>query len=105
MLQAQSWAPFMVITVSLPPFLGRSEAATFLDAINTGHSGSFTTLHAHSARKAMDRLALLVMAQGTKLSFGEVIRYLQTSIDVILQMGRQGDRRGIMEMYFPGLED
>ena len=29
---------------------------------------------------------------------------LETSIDVILQMGRQGDRRGIMEMYFPGLE-
>jgi type IV secretion system protein VirB11 len=82
-----------------------SEASTFLDAINTGHSGSFTTLHAHSARKAMDRLALLVMAQGTKLSFGEVIRYLQTSIDVILQMGRVGDQRGIMEMYFPGLDD
>ena len=82
-----------------------SEASTFLDAINTGHSGSFTTLHAHSARKAMDRLALLVMAQGTKLRFGEVIRYLQTSIDVILQMGRIGDQRGIMEMYFPGLDD
>jgi type IV secretion system protein VirB11 len=82
-----------------------AEAATFLDAINTGHSGSFTTLHAHSARKAMDRLALLVMAQGTKLSFAEVIRYLETSIDVILQMGRQGECRGIMEMYFPGLDD
>ena len=81
-----------------------AEAATFLDAINTGHSGSFTTLHAHSARKAMDRLALLVMAQGTRLGFAEVIRYLETSIDVILQMGRQGDRRGIMEMYFPGLD-
>lgn len=81
-----------------------SEAVTFLDAINTGHSGSFTTLHAHSARKAMDRLALLVMAQGTRLSFAEVIRYLETSIDVIVQMGRQGDRRGIMEMYFPGLD-
>ena len=81
-----------------------AEASTFLDAINTGHSGSFTTLHAHSARKAMDRLALLVMAQGTRLGFAEVIRYLETSIDVILQMGRQGNRRGIMEMYFPGLD-
>ena len=80
------------------------EAATFLDAINTGHSGSFTTLHAHSSRKAMDRLALLVMAQGTRLGFAEVIRYLETSIDVILQMGREGERRGIMEMYFPGLD-
>ena len=80
------------------------EAATFLDAINTGHSGSFTTLHAHSARKALDRLALLVMAQGTRLGFAEVIRYLETSIDVILQMGREGERRGIIEMYFPGLD-
>lgn len=34
-----------------------------------------------------------------------LIRYLETSIDVILQMGRQGECRGIMEMYFPGLED
>jgi len=81
-----------------------SEAATFLDAINTGHSGSFTTLHAHSARKAMDRLALLVLAQGTRLGFADVIRHLETSIDVILQMGRDGDRRGIMEIHFPGLE-
>ena len=81
-----------------------AEAATFLDAINTGHSGSFTTLHAHSARKAMDRLALLVLAQGTRLGFAEVIRHLETSIDVILQMGRDGERRGILEMYFPGLE-
>jgi len=81
-----------------------SEAATFLDAINTGHSGSFTTLHAHSARKAMDRLALLVLAQGTRLGFADVIRHLETSIDVILQMGRDGDRRGIMEVHFPGLE-
>jgi len=53
----------------------------------------------------MDRLALLVMAQGTRLGFAEVIRYPQSSIDVILQMGRDGERRGIMEMYFPGLDD
>lgn len=80
-------------------------AATFLDAINTGHGGSFTTIHAQTARKAMDRLALLVMANGSRLAFAEVIRYLETSIDVIIQMGREGDRRGIMEVYFPGAED
>ena len=51
----------------------------------------------------MDRLALRVMAQGTKLSFGEVIRYLQTSIDVILQMGRIGDQRGIMAVSYTHL--
>jgi type IV secretion system protein VirB11 len=79
------------------------EAATFLDAINTGHAGSFTTIHAQTARKAMDRLALLVMANGSRLSFADVIRYLETCIDVIIQMGREGDRRGIMEVWFPGL--
>lgn len=79
-----------------------NEAATFLDAINTGHSGSFTTIHAQTARKALDRLALLVMANGSRLAFGEVIRYLETCIDVIIQMGRDGDRRGIVEVWFPG---
>ncbi|WP_299593279.1 ATPase, T2SS/T4P/T4SS family [uncultured Tateyamaria sp.] len=81
------------------------EAATFLDAINTGHAGSFTTLHAESARKAMDRLALLVMSTGTKLSYPEVIRYLEGSIDVIIQTGRLGDERGLMEVYFPALKN
>lgn len=80
------------------------EAATFLDAINTGHAGSFTTLHADSARKAMDRLAFLVMATGTKLAYPEVIRYLKGSIDVIIQTGREGDNRGMLEIYFPALE-
>ncbi|MGC1488791.1 MAG: ATPase, T2SS/T4P/T4SS family, partial [Albidovulum sp.] len=78
------------------------EAATFLDAINTGHAGSFTTIHAETARKAMERLALLVMATGTRLSFEDVIRYLGNSIDVIIQMGRLGDQRGILEVFMPG---
>lgn len=80
------------------------EAVTFLDAINTGHGGSFTTLHAESARKAMDRLALLVLGAGSRLSYPEVMRYLQGSIDVIVQMGRVGSQRGIMEVYAPVLE-
>jgi type IV secretion system protein VirB11 len=77
------------------------EAATFLDAINTGHAGSFTTIHAQSARKALDRLALLVMASGTRLGYAEVIRYLEGSIDVIVQMGRDGEKRGIVEVWVP----
>ncbi len=81
------------------------EAATFLDAINTGHAGSFTTLHAESARKAMDRLALLVLGTGTRLTYPEVIRYLEGSIDAIIQTGRIGDERGLLEVYFPGLDE
>ena len=64
------------------------ECKTFLDAINTGHSGSFTTIHADTAYKAIDRLALMVMSVGINMSFEEVRRYCQMSIDIVVQLGR-----------------
>lgn len=80
-------------------------AYTFLEAINTGHSGSGTSIHAETPRKAMDRLALLVMNTGTQLNYSEILRYLKGSIDVVIQTGRTADRRGVMETYFPTLDD
>ena len=77
-----------------------AEARTFLDAINTGHGGSFTTIHADTAVRAIDRLALMVMATGTQMSFAEVRRYCATSIDVIVQLGRSEGRRGVVELHF-----
>lgn len=82
-----------------------SEAVTFLGAINTGHDGSFTTLHAGSGRKAMDKMAHLVTNTGTQMSYGEILRYLRGSIDAVIQTGRDGQARGIMEVYFPVLDD
>ncbi len=81
-----------------------SEAATFLQAINTGHGGSFTTIHADTAPKAITRLALMVMETGIRLPYAEVIRYLEGSIDVVVQTGKDGTKRGIREVYFPGTE-
>ena len=81
-----------------------SEAATFLEAINTGHGGSFTTLHAQTSRKAMDRLALMVMGKGTQLRYSEVTRYLRSTIDLVIQSGRIGNERGIVEVYMPPLD-
>lgn len=80
------------------------EAATFLGAINSGHGGSFTTIHAETARKAFDRLALLVLEVGTQLSFSEVISYLRGSIDLVIQTGREASQRGIVEVWFPALD-
>ncbi len=80
-----------------------SEAATFLEAINTGHGGSFTTLHATTARKAMDRLALMVMSKGTQLQYSEVLRYLKSTIDLVIQTAQDDDTRGIAEVYLPPL--
>lgn len=79
------------------------EAVTFLEAINTGHEGSVTTIHATSARKAVNRLAFLVMRAGMPLTLSEIRDYVLQSIDVIVQTGRIGAERGILETWFPGL--
>jgi type IV secretion system protein VirB11 len=74
------------------------ESRTFLEAINTGHGGSFTTIHADSARKAIDRLAIMVMASGLGMSFEAVQRYCLESVDLVLQLSRQGGQRGVTEV-------
>ena len=74
------------------------ESRTFLEAINTGHGGSFTTIHADTARKAIDRLAIMVMAAGLGMGFEEVKRYCEGSVDLVVQLSRQGGQRGVAEM-------
>lgn len=74
------------------------ESRTFLEAINTGHGGSFTTIHADTARKAIDRLAIMVMAAGLGMGFEEVKRYCEGSIDLVVQLSRQGGMRGVAEI-------
>ena len=74
------------------------ESRTFLEAINTGHGGSFTTIHADTARKAIDRLAIMVMAAGLGMGFEEVKRYCEGSVDLVVQLSRQDGRRGVAEM-------
>jgi type IV secretion system protein VirB11 len=74
------------------------ESRTFLEAINTGHGGSFTTIHADTARKAFDRLAIMVMAAGLGMGFEEVKRYCEGSVDLVVQLSREGGRRGVAEI-------
>ncbi|ATG38093.1 P-type DNA transfer ATPase VirB11 (plasmid) [Phaeobacter piscinae] len=77
------------------------ESLTYLEAINTGHGGSISTIHAETAKLAVDRLAIMVLQAGTPLTFAEVKDYIARSIDVIVQLGRAGGKRGITELYFP----
>ena len=46
-----------------------AEALTYLEAINTGHGGSVSTIHAETAELAIDRLAIMVLQAGTPLTF------------------------------------
>ena len=79
-----------------------SEALTYLEAINTGHGGSVTTIHAETAELAIDRLAIMVLQAGTPLTFAEVQTYIRKSIDVIVQLGRSQGRRGVSEVLVVG---
>lgn len=70
------------------------EAFTFLRAVNTGHPGSMTTIHADTPQRAIEQLALLVLQAGSKLSRDDVRHYVRESIDVFVQLERhQGVRR------------
>ncbi|SDI83414.1 ATPase, T2SS/T4P/T4SS family [Alloyangia pacifica] len=78
------------------------KALTFLEAINTCHGGSFTTINVDTALKAIDRLAMMVLGTGLNMSFEEVRRYCAHSIDVVIQLGREDGKRGIAEIFLPG---
>lgn len=81
------------------------EAMTFLEAINTGHGGSITTLHADTPRLAMDRLAMAAGRSDVPMNYSEVKEYIRRSIDVVIQTGREEGRRGITEFYLPVTEE
>lgn len=74
------------------------EAVSFLRAVNTGHPGSFSTIHANSTKGAFEQLALMVMQSGLGLSRAETIDYAKSVIDVVVQLGRAGPRREIVEI-------
>jgi type IV secretion system protein VirB11 len=76
------------------------EATSFLRAVNTGHPGSITTIHADSPRGAVDQLAMLVLQAGLNLSRAEITDYVRSVIDVFVQLSRRDGRRVISEIVF-----
>ena len=72
------------------------EAVSFLRAVNTGHPGSFSTIHANSTSGALEQLALMVMQSGLGLSRSETIEYARSVIDIVVQLGREGAERKIV---------
>ncbi len=71
------------------------EAYTFLRAINTGHPGSLTTLHADSPEGAMEQLALIILQSGVHLRREDVVHYVTHVVDVIVQLERRNGVRQI----------
>lgn len=81
------------------------EALDFLQAINTGHPGSLSTIHANSPRAAYERLAMLVMQSGFgaggSLSKPEIIDYLHATLPIVVQLGRnEGSPGAVSEIFY-----
>jgi type IV secretion system protein VirB11 len=74
------------------------EAYTFLRAINTGHPGSMTSVHADSAERAIEQIVLLVLQAGTQLSREDVRHYVKSTVDVYVQLARVGGKRSVAEV-------
>lgn len=78
-----------------------AEAFSFLRAINTGHPGSISTVHADSPSMAVEQLKMMVMQAGLGLPPAEVKSYILSVVDVIVQLKR-GEKgiRYVSEIYF-----
>lgn len=68
-----------------------SEAFDMLQAMNTGHEGSLTTVHANSPKDALSRLEGMVMMSGMDLPTEVIRQYITGAIDLIVQIGRLPD--------------
>ena len=71
------------------------ETVTFLRAINTGHPGSITTVHANSPQGAFEQIAFMCMQAGLGLGRQETMEYARSMIDVVIQLDRHSGQRAI----------
>ena len=76
------------------------EAFAFLRAVNSGHPGSITTVHADSPEGAIDQIALLAMTSGLDLGWSRIQTYVRQVIDVIVQLDRQNGKRRVSDIQF-----
>ena len=74
------------------------EAYTFLRAVNTGHPGSLTTIHADSPEGAIEQLALIILQSGVALRHEDIVRYVTGVVDVVVQLERAGGQRRVARM-------
>lgn len=67
------------------------EALDMLQAMNTGHDGSLTTIHANSPRDALSRLETLVLMAGFDLPLRAIREQIASAIHIVVQISRERD--------------
>jgi len=82
------------------------EAFDMLQAMNTGHEGSMTTIHANSPRDAMKRLEQMVAMAGMSMSPGSIRGTIASALRIVVQLQRlpDGRRRAVSISEITGME-
>ena len=73
-----------------------AEALDMLQAMNTGHEGSMTTVHANASRDAISRLETMVLMAGFELPVRAIREQIASAIDLIVQVSRMPDGRRVI---------
>ncbi|HZO17336.1 MAG TPA: CpaF family protein [Gemmatimonadaceae bacterium] len=83
-----------------------AEALDMLQAMNTGHEGSLTTIHANTPRDALARLETMILMAGTALPTRAMREQISSAVDVIIQIARlaDGSRRVMSITEVTGME-
>lgn len=79
-----------------------AEAFSFLRAINTGHPGSMSTVHADTPMGAYEQLAMMMQQAGMSSGYSkhDLMSYIQMVIPIVIQLRRDGGKRGVSEIFF-----
>jgi pilus assembly protein CpaF len=82
------------------------ETIDMLQAMNTGHDGSLTTVHANSPRDALSRMETMIQMAGMRLSDRAMRQQMGSAVDVVIQVARltDGTRRIISISEITGME-
>jgi len=83
------------------------EVLDMLQAMNTGHDGSLSTVHANSARDALSRLETMVLMSGMPLPLRAMRDYISSALDMIIHIGRlsDGSRKVLRVVEVSGMEE
>src|SRR6202034_4835120 len=84
-----------------------AEALDMLQAMNTGHEGSLTTVHANSPRDALSRIETLVLLAGIDLSQRSIREQIGSAFDLVVQIKRlqDGSRKVVSIAEITGVQE
>ncbi|MBA3676747.1 MAG: P-type DNA transfer ATPase VirB11 [Sphingosinicella sp.] len=81
-----------------------AEAFTFLRAINVGHPGSLTSIHADSPARAVEQLTLMALQSGAQLRRDDIARHVESAVDIFVQLERCDGKRRVSEVQWKAAE-